>query len=117
MTRTPVLVTLAATLTLSFAAAAPAAADPGYCAADKLPGYARVAVFRDARCGGPSVSVSVQQANGDRPRFAAFTNYDGRVYNANDTRSSLAVRAGAACACSTTRTTAERSPRCCAQRA
>ena len=74
--------------------AAPAQADPNYCVGDALPSYARVALFAGAQCGGGSVSVNINESNGDRPNFGAFRNFDGRVYNVDNSRSSLALRAG-----------------------
>ena len=66
----------------------PARADA--CAADARASYARVQLFRDGACTGPSVSVGFT-GSGDRPNFAAFTNYEGNVYDIDDTRDSVAV--------------------------
>jgi hypothetical protein len=70
--------------------AAPAAADA--CPADAKGAYARVELFREPDCRGAAVSVGFSGL-GDRPDFAAFTNYDGAVYDVDDTRSSLALEA------------------------
>jgi len=72
---------------------ATAAADPGYCAPDAKAGSARVQLYADARCGGGSMIVP-EQGNGDRPDFRRFANFDGRIYDVDDSRSSLAVAAG-----------------------
>ena len=68
--------------------AAPASADA--CAADARGSYARVELFRDGACTGASVSVGFT-GSGDRPDFAAFLNYEGAVYDIDDTRDSLAL--------------------------
>ncbi|MET0817917.1 MAG: hypothetical protein ABWZ67_10185 [Solirubrobacteraceae bacterium] len=70
---------------------APARADA--CAADAKGGYARVELYRELNCVRPSVSAGFA-GSGDRPDFAAFTNYEGIVYDVDDSRSSLAVAAG-----------------------
>jgi hypothetical protein len=49
-----------------------------------------VQLFRDGACTGASVSVGFT-GSGDRPDFAAFTNYEGSVYDIDDTRDSIAV--------------------------
>jgi hypothetical protein len=49
-----------------------------------------VQLFRDGACTGASVSVGFA-GSGDRPDFAAFTNYEGSVYDIDDTRDSIAV--------------------------
>jgi hypothetical protein len=77
-----------AAATLTCANPAPARADA--CAADAKGSFARVQLFREGNCRGASVSVGFS-ASGDRPDFAAFTNYDGTVYDVDDTRSSIAV--------------------------
>jgi hypothetical protein len=69
---------------------APAPARADACAADARSSYARVELFRDGACTGASVSVGFT-GSGDRPDFAAFTNYEGNVYDIDDTRDSLAV--------------------------
>jgi len=78
----------AAAAGLSGMAPAPARADA--CAADARASYARVELFRDGACTGASVSVGFT-GSGDRPEFAAFTNYEGSVYDIDDTRDSIAV--------------------------
>ena len=47
-------------------------------------------LFRDGDCTGASVSVGFT-GSGDRPDFAAFVNYEGAVYDIDDTRDSIAV--------------------------
>jgi hypothetical protein len=76
---------------LSGAAAPPARADA--CTADARASYARVMLFRDGACTGAAVSVGFS-GSGDRPDFAAFTNYEGSVYDVDDTRDSVAVAPG-----------------------
>src|SRR4051795_8602961 len=73
---------------LTGAAPAPARADA--CAADARASYARVELFRDGACTGAAVSVGFT-GSGDRPDFVAFTNYEGSVYDIDDTRDSVAV--------------------------
>jgi hypothetical protein len=63
------------------------------CAADAKGSYARAELYRDLNCVRPSVSVGFM-GTGDRPDFAAFTNYEGVVYDVDNSRSSLAVAAG-----------------------
>jgi hypothetical protein len=60
------------------------------CPADARASYARVQLFKDGACSGASVSVGFT-GSGDRPDFAAFTNYEGAVYDIDDTRDSAAV--------------------------
>lgn len=74
----------------AFASVNPAPARADACAADAKAGFARVQLFREGDCRGASVSVGFT-GSGDRPDFAAFTNYDGTVYDVDDTRSSMAV--------------------------
>jgi hypothetical protein len=69
---------------------APAPARADACAADARASYARVQLFRDSACTGASVSVGFT-GSGDRPDFAAFENYEGTVYDIDDTRDSMAV--------------------------
>jgi hypothetical protein len=69
---------------------APPEARGDACPADSLASYARVQLFKDSDCSGPSVSVGFT-GSGDRPDFAAFANYEGSVYDIDDTRDSLAV--------------------------
>jgi hypothetical protein len=89
-TRTSIAFALVVTAAVAAADAAPAAADA--CAADAKGAYARVELFREPDCRGAAVSVGFS-GPGDRPDFAAFTNYDGAVYDVDDTRSSLALEA------------------------
>ena len=70
-------------------AAAPAARADA-CPADARASYARVQLFKDSACSGASVSVGFT-GSGDRPDFAAFTNYEGAVYDIDDTRDSVAI--------------------------
>ena len=69
--------------------AAPAARADA-CPADARASYARVQLFKDSACSGASVSVGFT-GSGDRPDFAAFTNYEGAVYDIDDTRDSVAI--------------------------
>ena len=87
---------VAAGAAAGLAATAPAPARADACAADVRASYARVQLFRDGACTGASVSVGFT-GSGDRPDFAAFTNYEGNVYDIDDTRDSIAV-APATCA-------------------
>jgi len=73
--------------------AAPASAAP-YCNATAKASFARAQLFADANCKGGSMIIKSADANGDRPNFAQFRNYDGRTYNIDNTRSSVAVAAG-----------------------
>jgi hypothetical protein len=75
------------------AAAMPAAARADACAADARGSYARVELWRDSACSGASVSVGFT-GSGDRPDFSAFTNYEGAVYDIDDTRDSVAAAPG-----------------------
>jgi hypothetical protein len=70
--------------------AAPAAAQSAACPPDARHSYARVELFRDSACAGASVSAGFD-GSGDRPDFSAFTNYEGNVFDIDDTRDSLAV--------------------------
>jgi hypothetical protein len=74
----------------AFAAAVPATAAADGCAADARHSYASVELFRDSNCTGASVSVGFT-GDRDRPDFAAFTNYEGVVYDIDNTRDSIAV--------------------------
>jgi hypothetical protein len=80
----------AAALAVGLTGVAPAPARADACAADARASYARVQLFRDSACTGASVSVGFT-GSGDRPDFAAFTNYEGNVYDIDDTRDSVAV--------------------------
>ena len=80
----------AAGVAAGLTAVAPAPARADACAADVRASYARVQLFRDGACTGASVSVGFT-GSGDRPDFAAFTNYEGNVYDIDDTRDSMAV--------------------------
>jgi len=80
----------AAGLAAGLTAMAPAPARADACAADARASYARVQLFRDGACTGASVSVGFT-GSGDRPDFAAFTNYEGNVYDVDDSRDSMAV--------------------------
>ena len=75
---------------------APGQARAEACAADAKGSYARVELYRDVDCVRPSVSVGFA-GNGDRPSFATFTNYEGVVYDIDNSRSSIAI-AAATCA-------------------
>jgi hypothetical protein len=70
----------------------PAAARADACPADAKASYARVELYRDVGCARPSVSIGLTGI-GDRPNFAAFANYEGIVFDIDDSRSSLAVGA------------------------
>ena len=80
----------AAAVAVGLTGVAPAPARADACAADARASYARVQLFRDSACTGASVSVGFT-GSGDRPDFAAFTNYEGNVYDIDDTRDSVAV--------------------------
>ena len=80
----------AAAVAAGLTGVSPAAARADACAADARASYARVQLFRDGACRGASVSVGFT-GSGDRPDFAAFTNYEGNVYDVDDTRDSMAV--------------------------
>jgi hypothetical protein len=73
--------------------AAPASAAP-YCAASAKASFARAQLFADANCKGGSMIIKRDEANGDRPNFAQFRNYDGRTFDIDNSRSSVAVAAG-----------------------
>lgn len=73
--------------------AAPAAADTASCAGSAKAANARVQVFKDANCGGPSVIVP-KTGDGNRPDFAAFRNFDGTIRQVDNNRSSLAIDPG-----------------------
>jgi hypothetical protein len=75
------------------AGVAPQAARADACPADARAEYARVMLFKDSACSGAAVSVG-KTGSGDRPDFAAFTNYEGSVYDIDDTRDSLAILSG-----------------------
>ena len=90
MRRTIWIAAATAAVALAGVDAAPAGAYA--CAADAKGSYARVELYRDPDCVRPSVSVGFT-GNGDRPDLAAFTNYQGSVYDVDDSRSSLAVAA------------------------
>jgi hypothetical protein len=72
--------------------AAPASAAP-YCHAVAKASFARAQLFADTNCKGGSVIIKSADTNGDRPNFAQFRNYDGRTYDIDNTRSSVAVAA------------------------
>lgn len=65
-----------------------------YCDGAAKASFARAQLFADANCKGGSMIISQSEANGDRPNFAHFRNYDGRTFNVDNTRSSAAVAAG-----------------------
>src|SRR5829696_1694247 len=71
---------------------APEQARADACAADAKGSYARVELYRELNCVRPSVSVGFT-GNGDRPNFATFTNYEGEVYDIDNSRSSIAIAA------------------------
>jgi hypothetical protein len=75
------------------AIAAPASAAP-YCDVKAKASFARAQLFADPHCKGGSMIIKSGAANGDRPNFAQFRNYDGRNHNIDNTRSSVAVAAG-----------------------
>jgi len=75
---------------------APEQARADACAADAKGSYARVELYRELNCVRPSVSVGFT-GNGDRPNFATFMNYEGSVYDIDNSRSSIAI-AAATCA-------------------
>lgn len=87
------MIAIVAALAAAVAGAAAPAARADACAADARASYARVMLFRDGACTGAAVSVGFS-GSGDRPDFAAFTNYEGSVYDIDDTRDSLAVAPG-----------------------
>src|SRR5689334_10859731 len=68
---------------------APASAAP-YCSAGSKVDFARVQLFADANCRGGSMIIK-GGSEGDRPNFARFRNFDGRVYDVDNSRSSVAV--------------------------
>ena len=72
------------------AGTAPPAARADACPAAARASYARVQLFKDSACSGASVSAGFT-GSGDRPDFAAFTNYEGAVYDIDDTRDSVAI--------------------------
>jgi hypothetical protein len=82
------IVALAAVVAL--AGVEPVAARADACPADAKASYARVELYRDVGCARPSVSIGFTGI-GDRPNFGVFTNYQGIVYDIDDSRSSLAV--------------------------
>ncbi len=88
---TSAAVALAAT---ALTATAPPAGAAPYCDGAAKAGFARAQLFADANCKGGSMIIKQGEANGDRPDFARFRNYDGRTYNVDNTRSSAAVAAG-----------------------
>lgn len=65
-----------------------------YCADGVRAAFAGVQLWRDANCHGGSVIVPAGDPSPSRPNFAAFRNYDGRTYNVDNNRSSLAVAPG-----------------------
>jgi lysophospholipase L1-like esterase len=67
-----------------------ATAQSPYCAADAKVSFARVQLWVDPNCQGGSMIVPTD-GNGDRPDFTRFTNFDGKTYNVDNTRSSLAL--------------------------
>jgi hypothetical protein len=71
----------------------PGAARADACAVDAKGSYARVELYREVNCVRPSVSIGFT-GSGDRPDFSAFTNYEGSVYDIENSRSSLAIAAG-----------------------
>ena len=87
--RKSIWITVAFAAAVSSGATAPLARADA-CAADARASYARVQLFRDGACTGASVSVGFT-GSGDRPDFAAFVNYEGAVYDIDDTRDSIAV--------------------------
>jgi hypothetical protein len=82
----------AAAVAVALAGMSPASARADACAADAKGSWARVELYRELSCVRPSVSIGFT-GSGDRPDFATFTNYEGRIYDIDDTRSSLAVAA------------------------
>jgi hypothetical protein len=84
------VVAVAAAIALEGAGATQARADA--CPADAKASYARVELYRELNCVRPSVSLGFA-GDGDRPNFAAFANYEGIVFDVDDSRSSLAVAA------------------------
>jgi hypothetical protein len=86
----------AATAAAALIGMAPGQARADACAADAKGSYARVELYRELDCVRPSVSVGFT-GNGDRPNFATFTNYEGGVYDIDNSRSSIAL-AAATCA-------------------
>ena len=75
---------------------APGQARADACAADAKGSYARVELYRELNCVRPSVSVGFT-GSGDRPNFATFANYEGGVFDIDNSRSSIAI-AAATCA-------------------
>ena len=65
-----------------------------YCADGARSAVARVQLWKGAHCRGSSVIVGVADADPQRPSFAAFRSRNGRTYNVDDNRSSLAVAPG-----------------------
>ena len=83
---------VAVTAAVAVASVEDAGARADACAADAKASYARVELYRDLNCQRPSVSIGFA-GSGDRPSFAAFANYEGVVYDVDNSRSSLAVAA------------------------
>jgi hypothetical protein len=81
------------TATALTAMAGPASAAP-YCNSAAKASFARAQLFADVNCKGGSMIIKSTDANGDRPNFAQFRNHDGRTYDVDNTRSSVAVAAG-----------------------
>jgi cell wall-associated NlpC family hydrolase len=71
--------------------AAPALAAEARCAPDAKAGFARTQLFVDADCRGGSMITKGRTEMAD---FRRFINYDGKTYNVDNSRSSLAIQAG-----------------------
>jgi hypothetical protein len=56
--------------------------------------WARVQLFAGAGCSGGQMAVKATDPSPDRPSFASFTNFDGRRYDVDNSRSSLRIAAG-----------------------
>ena len=82
----------AAAVAVALIGPAPGQARADACAADAKGSYARVELYRELNCVRPSVSVGFA-GTGDRPNFATFTNYEGGVYDIDNSRSSIAIAA------------------------
>jgi hypothetical protein len=70
---------------------APALAGPAACPGSAKAGFARVQLFNGANCAGGSM-ITVGRT--EMPDFRAFINFDGKTYNVDNDRSSLAIAAG-----------------------
>ena len=56
--------------------------------------WAKVQLFAGANCSGGQMVVKAADPSPDRPNFVSFTNFDGRQYNVDNSRSSLRLAPG-----------------------